>query len=318
MSSVKWKVFAYDIPYVTRGSRQGLLVCFTSSDGKESWGEIAPFPGRSQETLDQALAQLLQLLNSKQPDDEIFPSVQFGLESALSPQMPLSAPLYALLSGDPDAVLKQAEAASAHGYSTVKLKVSSFPIAVAQKLIHTLKERFRIRVDCNSAFSFDEAMSLFSPFPQEIFDYIEDPTYELQHLPAFSHPFALDETVQRYASLPIAEYRNLYGFILKPTVLGGEKGCRSIVEFAQKRGLKIVFSCAFESGLGLLQILKLASRFNLVSDPLGLDTYRHLKQDLLKSPVDFSTPYLTVDREPEINLELLREIADGTSELPSF
>ncbi len=161
-------------------------------------------------------------------------------------------------------------------------------------------------------------MSLFSPFDQRIFDYIEDPTFEIDQLAHFPFPFALDETVDLYQSLPIHSYSNLYGFILKPTILGGEKGCKPYIEFAKKHSLKIVFSPAFESGLGLLQILSLAKKLNLTTDPIGLDTYRYLKYDLLSPAVNFSAPILTMTHLPSINRKILTEIAHGKCSLPNL
>lgn len=312
--TVRWTVFSYG----TNSSRQGLLLRLKGSNEQTNWGEIAPFPGRSKESYAQALAQLLELLRTGQTQEALFPSVQFGLESALSPRVVLSAPLYALLSGSEEEIIKQAQIAVAQGYTTVKLKISSFSLDTAQRIIHHLKRQFRIRIDCNSFFSFAEATELFSPFERSTFDYIEDPIYEIDRLPEFSHPFALDETVLQYASLPVEDYRNLYGFILKPTILGGEKGCRPIIEFAQKRKLKVVFSSSFESELGLLQILSLAGKFDLLAEPLGLDTYRYLRQDLLKPPVNFCTPHITVGTALEINLDKLMEIAHGTCELSNL
>lgn len=315
-----WHLYSFQLPLISGGVRDGLLVRFIQSDGDEKWGEVAPLPGRSRETLSEALAQLLQLLNTgKTTEEELFPSVQFGLESALSPLLQATAPLYALLSGsDPDTVLRQADIAAEQGYTIVKVKVSSFSRDVGRRIIDRLKSRFRIRVDCNSAFSFDDALALFSPFDPSIFDYIEDPTHELDRLPEFPYPFALDETISKYRSLPLHSYRNLYGFILKPTILGGEKKCAPYIEFAQKHQLKVVFSPAFESGLGLLQILFLAKKFNLVSDSIGLDTHRYLKQDILSPAVNFNTPLLTIAQAPRINLQLLTEIAHGKCELPSL
>ena len=239
--------------------------------------------------------------------------MQFGLEQTLSVSCHGIRPSIRIAQRRSKTVLQQAEVAADQGYTTVKLKVSSLSLDDSRSIIHTLKERFRIRVDCNSAFTFEEALNLFEPFDRGIFDYIEDPTFELKRLSEFPYPFALDETVLQYRLFD--NIPNLYGFILKPTILGGKKGCAPLVEFAKKNNLKVVFSPAFESGLGLLQILSIAKEFNLVSDPLGLDTHRYLKQDLLKPSVNFNTPHLTASTTSQINLDLLTEIAHGTCDL---
>ena len=315
---MNWKIYSFQLPLTTGGTRDGLLIRLTLSDGEERWGEVAPLLGRSKETLSEALQQLLELFETGKTSKQLFASVQFGIESALTPTIAASAPLYAFLIGTPEEVLQKAETAFTLGYKTVKIKASSFSIETTRDIINTLKDRFRLRVDCNNAFSYDQAISLFSPFDKTLFDYIEDPTYELDRLFEFPFPFALDEHIEKFPVLLLPTYRNLYGFILKPTLLGGAKGCAPWIEYAQKNNLKVVFSPTFESGLGLFQILALAQKFNLVSDPLGLDTYRYLKQDLLQPGINFCTPHLTVGLRPQINHDLITEIAHGNNQLPTF
>ena len=308
---MNWQVFSYRLPLISGGIREGLILRLIDSDGKEKWGEIAPYPGRSGETFSQARDQLLKVVSTGRIDETLFPSVQFGLESALSfSALQTQAPLYALLEGKPEEVLHQANVAFEEGYKTVKVKVSSFKIEAAADLLGALKDRFRLRIDCNRAFSFEEAISLFSKFEENTFDYIEDPTFETSRLADFPFPFALDEAVSDAFNLPLKTYENLYGFILKPTLLGGKKGCAPLVAYAQKNNLKVVFSSTFESGLGLLQILSLASHFNLLTEPLGLDTHRRLTQDLLSSSANFNTPLLNTIGVPKINMHMLKEIAN--------
>jgi o-succinylbenzoate synthase len=320
LRSFDWKIYSFQLSLITGGARHGLALRLVDDHGVESWGEIAPFPGRSRETLDQAFSQLLDIFNSGDVRiDPLFPSVQCGLENALSLfSEPITAPLYAFLHGTPEEVLQRAETAYAQGYTTAKVKVSSLPFDVAMALLNALKDRFRLRVDCNSAFSFDDAVSLFSHFDRNTFDYIEDPTFEVDRLADFRYPFALDEAGLSSLTLPLDAYTHLYGFILKPTLLGGKKGCAPLIACAQKNHLKVVFSPTFESGIGLLQILSVAKHFHLLSDPLGLDTFRYLKQDLLTPAIDFCKPELTVTAIPGINDKLLKEVAHGKCALPNL
>ena len=305
---IEWKIYSFELPLVTGGIRKGLAVQL--SDG---WGEVAPYPGRSQETIDQAIEQLLRVLSGE--EEKLLPSVQFGLESALSHFQPVKAPLYAFLNGSVEEILRRAEASFAQGYRTAKVKISTLSVDAAIGLLNRLKDRFRLRVDCNNAFSFRDAVSIFSRFEPSVFDYIEDPTRETSRLAEFPYPFALDETI---SSLPIDTYPQLYGFILKPTVLGGKKGCAPFIQLAKKHNLKVVFSPVFESGLGLLQILNVASHFGLLSEPIGLDTHRYLAQDVLLPSINFNTPIISVESPPEVNPSILQEIAHGKCQLPHF
>jgi O-succinylbenzoate synthase len=316
LSPVSWKIYSFRLPYLSQGFREGLLVHVKNSAGEEKWAEVAPLKGRSSESIEQACDQLLDYFSASAPK-ELFPSVQFGLENLHAPAFETaSARLYAFLCGTPEEVARQAEIALTQGYDTVKIKISPFSISDAKQVLHSLQKNFRLRVDCNKAFSFEEAVSLFSPFDPSLFDYIEEPTREIARLPEFTHPFALDETATQFRTLPLEEYPKLYGFILKPTILGGKKGCSALIDCAQKRHLKVVFSPAYESGVGLLQILSLAKHFNLLFDLIGLDTHRYLRHDLLMPPVNFSTSKLTVTAPLQINPQLLKEIAHGTGPLP--
>ena len=316
---IEWKIYHFQLPLVSGGIRNGLGLQLVDDQKNEKWGEIAPLPGRSKETIEQARDQLLKIFSKGKVEEELFPSVQFGLESALSPICSITAaPLYAFLNGTSAEILRSAESAFSNGFTVAKVKISSLSMVAAIDLIHSLKDRFRLRVDCNSAFTFKEAVSLFSHFDPSTFDYIEDPTFEISRLADFPFPFALDETVFNFRSLPIETYSHLYGFILKPTLLGGKKGCAPFVHYAQKHNLKVVFSPTFESGLGLLQILSVASHFHLLIDPIGLDTHRYLGHDLLLPSVNFNTPKITVTTLPEVNIDLLQEIAHGKCELPNL
>jgi len=311
---MQWSVYSFQLPLKTGGQRQGLVLHL--KDKQEHWGEIAPFPGRSRETLDQAKDQLIAVLTNGKIGEELFASVQFGLESTLAfPPPKGKARLYAFLTGSPKEILQQADAAFEKGYRVVKFKINSTSKACSTDLLNALKDRFRIRVDCNNAFSFAEATSIFSPFDPSLFDYIEDPIHEMHRLPEFSHPFALDEKVLDYTSLPLKKCRQLYGFILKPTILGGKKGCAPLIEFAKRNHWHVVFSPVFESGLGLLQIFSLAHHFQLLEHPMGLDTHRCLAEDILFPTVDFNTPDFSLVEDLEINTNLLQKVAHGTCEL---
>jgi O-succinylbenzoate synthase len=183
-----WTLFSFEIPLVIGGIREGLVIQLD-----ERWGEIAPLPGRSKETRNQALNQLLQIFCEGKVKGELFPSVQFGLECTLLPMRAVTAPLYAFLQGSPEEILTRAENAYARGYHVAKIKISSLSVEDAVELIHALTDRFRLRVDCNRAFSFDQAVALFSRVDPRQLDYVEDPTYETERLADFPFPFALDE-----------------------------------------------------------------------------------------------------------------------------
>jgi hypothetical protein len=89
--------------------------------------------------------------------------------------------------------------------------------------------------------------------------------------------------------------------IWKPTVMTQE----SIMTRIQ--GKKCILSSACESGVGILGIASLAS----TSEPVGLDTYRFLKSDVLATPLDFTKGTLHFTGPLQVNTALLEEVARG-------
>jgi O-succinylbenzoate synthase len=87
------------------------------------------------------------------------------------------------------------------------------------------------------------------------------------------------------------------------------------VQFAKEHDLNVVFSPSFESGLGLLQILRVAKHFNLLIQPIGLDTHRYLAHDILHPGVDFQGPKIEATHF-KVSTERLKEIAHGKCALP--
>lgn len=59
------------------GIREGLFIRLKSETGRVGWGEVAPLPGFSKETLEEALEDLIE------GNDSFYPSVQWGLASAM-------------------------------------------------------------------------------------------------------------------------------------------------------------------------------------------------------------------------------------------
>lgn len=271
------------------GTREGLLL-----QTPTRCVEISPLPGRSKETLQEALADVLDYFHKSKTED-LCASVQFGLESLLaSRSFPLRAPLCPLFEGTLEDILKQAQRAACKKCRVAKVKISSLPLAVIPDLIDQLSLTFSLRIDCNLAFSYDAITALLTSCKSPCIQYVEDPTYEMHRLSAFPFPLALDEPLA--LGLP-DHYPTLCALILKPTVIGGFKGCRPLIDYAQKHHLKIIWSSALESSVGLLQIAHMAQQLGLDQEPLGLDTMHCLRGDLLANSIDWGAPelYLTED-----------------------
>jgi O-succinylbenzoate synthase len=318
MKIVSTRLFRYRLPQIhTPQIREGFLISFTDEKGEKGLGDIAPLPGWSTETYDEALLQVRQLIpllvqGLVHPDEMTtqyyFPSVVFGVQSAftsLKKNSPLPHfPICAFLMGSVEQMKSKAKDIIAQGYRYAKIKISQLTSEEALQIVHDLKKDLRLRIDLNRAWDLQKASDFFSHFSSDEIEYVEEPVDRFEDLSSFSFPFALDETMREKTWQKCIHFSHLKAFIFKPSLQGGFKECQELVQ----TGKHVIFSPSFESGVGIAQIALLANRLSLLSHPLGLDTYRFLKSDLLTTPLDFSKPHLVIPQTLNIKTDELVEI----------
>lgn len=296
---------SYEIPLTNGQVRSGIVIQIADENGNSGWGDVVPLPNWSQETLEDCLQQLKIKLQEICAIDwtassclrqlaklKLLPAVSFGLESALlsilAPLSDFSVPVSALLMGSPEEILRQANLRHSEGYISAKLKVSHLNFEEAAYLIHQLKDKFRLRIDVNRAWSTLDSLRFFAAFPLDTFDYVEEPFQDPHDLIQFPHPLAVDESFPHDLSLQQLELLpTLKALIYKPTIQGGLLGCLPLHEWTTKRGISLVLSSSFESDLGLVHIASMAHRLSLTS-PLGIGTYHYLNDHLCITPLKFS------------------------------
>lgn len=295
----------YEMALTNGHMRFGIILYLIDEKGNESWGEIAPLPKWSKETLEECLQQLQQkeaailrmewtAVNCFQELTklELLPAVSFGLESALlSLLMPLAeyrVSMSALLMGTPQEIMAQAELRQEEGYTSAKLKVSQLSFEDAAYLIHQLKDSFDLRIDVNRAWKMADSLQFFDQFPLDAFDYVEEPFQNPQDLGQFRHPLAVDESFPHPLTLEDLEtLPTLKALIYKPTIQGGIHVCLPLQQWALQKGISLVLSSSFESDLGLAHIASMAHRLSLIA-PVGIGSYHYLKDFLCAKPLQFS------------------------------
>jgi len=177
-------LYRYSRPFKGK-MREGFLLRLQDQSKKEGWGEIAPLPGFSRESLNEAFDDF-------QKKTCTLPSVQFGYQSALSE---LQHPLH----------------------------ISSIPIKIKTKIGHmsaiealqNVKYKAHMRVDVNRQWTLEEALSFAQNFPAV--EYFEEPLLPGEDARAFPYPVALDESL-REETLP--PYPHVVAHIIKPTMHG--------------------------------------------------------------------------------------------------
>lgn len=262
-------------------NRQGLLVCINGQ-----WGEIAPLPGFSTDTLADAEAESLACLATMQRGEKArpkLPSVQFGFDCAQRQwpaNLPAPLPPYPLLQGAPrELMLGLDNIVNGWGAlppSRIKLKVARYAMAEELALINQLAIRLpptKLILDANGGWTREEAQRFCTRHPLEHIDYLEEPCSAFVDSIAVAEAtgvsIALDETLSRQKEWHY--HPQLKALVIKPTLIGSLSACEALVQRASECSLRVVISSSFESDLGLGLLARLASEW-APDEPPGLDT----------------------------------------------
>ena len=356
MKLARFDLYRYSLPFyrpltlggITLFQREGLLLRLSGDDGSRGWGETAPLPGFSGESLDDAAPQLRRLAGSMMgrevTDDwvdpygefarelEGTPSVRFGFELAVwnlygassgkslpelvTPSPRELVPVNGLLSGSPAEVLEAARLMRDAGYRSVKLKVGARAIAEDAALVCALGEELvngiSLRLDANRAWGYEEAAE-FSRVAAR-FEYIEEPLVDPTRLPElvreFGIPVALDESLVGMEPGELEDFA--VAFVLKPTLLGGISRTLRVAERALSFGVTPIVSSVYESGVGTAALVALAAGIGDRPVAAGLDPYRIMAEDVLETPLNLPAPNIgvreTTDASRTIDVRRLQRL----------
>jgi O-succinylbenzoate synthase len=278
--------------------REGIILKLIKDEQQIGWGEIAPLPWFSSETLEQSLNFCQSIGSSliKEIIDEIpdrLPACQFGFESALTnlfsekPILPIELPphkySYLLPTGKKalDYFLKinEEEVVGDREILTYKWKigVESFTkeIAIFEQLIERLPQNAQLRLDANGGLNLEDAQRWLS-FADQIrqIEFIEQPLppNQFAELLTLSQNFktaiALDESVSSLKQLKKCYelgWRGIY--VIKAAIIGSP---RQLENCFQNKAIDIVFSSVFETSIGQQAVLALAQKWNNPDRALGL------------------------------------------------
>ena len=278
--------------------REGVLL---ERDGR--WAEASPLPGFNAETIE----DVIDALRGKQDPP---PSLRFALSSLESAVVStLGVPWNFLLLGDHSRILSGVEQCLVHQCRAVKLKVGRSDLHSEIELVRTIRDRLPsnvcLRLDANKAWSMDEATSFVNSISDLYVEYIEEPLQDsslLEELYAETGvQYALDETLLHVDSFE--KWPNASAMICKPTIIGGRDAVRRLAD----SGKPVVFSAAFESGVGISRIVQLAAEFSPTL-AAGLDTLDWLSSDLLFESPQKKEGMFYVGGEPKVDINQLERI----------
>lgn len=176
-------LYHYSRPFQGK-AREGFLLCLQDRK-REGWGEIAPLPGFSLESLEEALDDLRTKTYS-------LPSVQFGYHTTLldlyHPIQLCSIPI------------------------KIKIKVGHL---TPEEALNMIKPTPHMRIDMNRKWTLEEALYFAKHFP--CIEYFEEPLLPGENVHLFPYPVALDESLREKKTPP---YPRIVAHIIKPTMQG--------------------------------------------------------------------------------------------------
>ena len=270
-------------------------------------GECAPLPNLScddvpqyEEVLQQACSRVAREGNIPTVSLRNYPSILFGLETALRHyetgslalwDTPFSRgeagiPINGLIwMGNFEEMYRQIEAKMEAGYRCIKLKIGAIDFDAELTLLKHIRSRFSVkdielRVDANGAFSPAEAMHKLDALSKLDLHSIEQPIRagqweEMARLTARTPlPIALDEELIGH-NIPeikkelLSAIRPQY-IILKPSLHGGICGSNEWIAEAEKQNIGWWVTSALESNIGLNAIAQwCATLHNALPQGLG-------------------------------------------------
>lgn len=324
--------YRYCLPLRGGEERQGLLFALEGDTSQIGWGEAAPLPGFSSETLEDVLGVSLQFcraicgcsiseLRERLTGDVITsPSLYFAFDSALR-QIEDGAlgpvdrvELCALMTDGPEQVEKALQA----GYKTIKVKVGTDTIEEDIQRVTTLLHDFAgsccWRFDANRAWGFEEALQFCEVIADSDVSYLEEPLQNPALLPQLFEqtgvPYAVDETLQELsACASTTDAEALCNIVEKAQALVWKPSlCLPPERLGLNTDAPVVLSGAYESGVGTAAILKHATG----QCAAGIDTYSRLAEDVLgrRLPVFHGEANMQAVREAakSLNISRLEEV----------
>lgn len=273
--------------------REGLLVQLRHG-AAEGWGEVAPLPGFSAETLAEAQAAMQAGLRVWQAGGGFsgsgVPSADWGLSIALAEltgTLPEAADFTTvpLCHGDPDALF-----ARLAGQPLAKMKVGLYEAVRDGMLVTLLLEALpdlHLRLDANRSWTPEKARQFaryVDPALRARIAFLEEPCRTPQASRAFAQesgiPIAWDESA-REAGFRVQAEPGVAALVVKPMLLGSLAQVQARIREAQAAGLAVVISSSVESSLGLTQLARLAAWLTPGSAP-GLDTLSLMAAQLVR------------------------------------
>lgn len=257
--------------------REGVLLRDEASGG---WGDVAPLPGFSEETLGEVCAVLA---GEGVEGARRFASVRFGLACAgvRAGERVEGVKVNFLWVPGMEGLGEVMGRLAGVDRPCVKVKVGADPDVEGLRGLIAGVPGVRLRLDPNRRWSVETACRVLEALPEGAVEYVEEPFGAAEdygrlwaRVPA---RIGLDESLREEAGVELAGRKEVVALVLKPTLMGDAGDWGGWVEMAAACGKALVWSSCFECGVGLWHLARLA-RGGAVS---GLDTGRVFAEDVV-------------------------------------
>ncbi|MBG0751412.1 MULTISPECIES: o-succinylbenzoate synthase [Pectobacterium] len=291
-------------------TRDGLIVRLQEGE-RLGWGEIAPLPEFSVETLAEAESAALEQLQSwvagQAFSDALPPSVAFGLSCAqaeLNQHLPQAADYRKapLCNGDPDELFEMLQAMP--GEKVAKIKVGLYEAVRDGMIVNVLLEALpdlKLRLDANRSWTRAKADGFaryVAPSLRSRIAFLEEPCKTREESREFAREtgisIAWDESV-READFRVEAEPGVSAIVIKPTLVGSLARCQQLVQDTHQAGLTAVISSSIESSLGLTQLARLAQWLTPDTIP-GLDTLDLMQAQVIQGWPESTLPLLAAEQ----------------------
>ncbi len=271
--------------------REGIVIRLELGGGKVGWGEAAPwqlFTGERLEAVERVFCSWGEALPLDWKTQlSGLPSAHVAVESALDwltseecPEREGTIRTAALLSAG-DRALGEVEPLMEQGYKVFKWKIGvespEQERKIARQLFQQLHARGILRLDANGGLNEEEAESWLRFLAEFPVDFLEQPL-----------PKGAEATMERFAlrykvAVALDESANLAAhyrggpLVIKPSWLGHLHAWR--IWRREHPELRVIYSSAFETGIGMETILRLAGEDHARTDTHGLGTNEWFGED---------------------------------------
>jgi o-succinylbenzoate synthase len=311
--------YTYTIPYkkalmmkdkVTH-YRAGIFIELFLYDNTSVFGEIAPFPGLHNESIEHILGLKSQIISSIANGELLSfeylqalplpPSVIHGISQALDISVmsqnvqEKTLTICPLISGTSNEMLEEIHTLTDNkNVRSIKVKFGRQTVRQEIELFHAINEllppHIKLRIDVNRKWTLAQAIEFGSNVLPHRIEYIEEPLQNPHDLDNFfdktAIQYALDETIYEVDNFEtLQDFRSTQYYIIKPSLLKGKAALYTLKDIADRNHSTLIFSSAFESTYSLAYYGYLASTYADIHAAQGFDTYKWFRSDVLQQPL---------------------------------